>query len=165
MLTQVNKLLKEDKVDLARLAQLKLSLQEKLETLKQLDSEVLELFADEKGLDAEIQSADEYKDGIYSAMVGIDELSMKLKPPAVATPRPTDTVHIAAPPVAEQENCIKLPKLTIRQFDGDITQWTTFWDSYESAIHANTSLTDVDKFNYLRSLLRGTAHEARQCPV
>ena len=93
-------------------------------------------------------------------MVGIDELSMKLKPPAVATPCPTDTVHIAASPVAERENRIKLPKLTIRPFDEDITLWTTFWYSYKSAIHANTSLTDVDKFNYLRSLLRGTAREA-----
>ena len=73
MLTQVNKSLKEDKIDLARLAQLKLSLQEKLETLKQLDSEVLELFDDDEGLHAEIQGTDEYKDGIYSAMVGIDD--------------------------------------------------------------------------------------------
>ena len=64
MLTQVNKLLKEDKVDLAKLAQLKLSLQEKLETLKQFDSEVLEL-TDAEGVEAEIQSADECKDNIY----------------------------------------------------------------------------------------------------
>ena len=55
-----------------RLAQLKLSLQEKLETLKQLDSEVLELTED-KDLEAEIQSAHDYKDGVYAAVVGIDE--------------------------------------------------------------------------------------------
>lgn len=159
MLTQVYKLLRAEEVDLARLAQLKLSLQEKLETLKQLDSEVLEL-TDEKGVDAEIKSADEYKDDIYAAMVGIDEQNMKLKPPIMSgTPPPTDPVHMAAP-VTERENRIKLPKLTIRPFDGDITQWTTFWDSYDLAIHANTSLTDVDKFNYLHSLLRGAACEA-----
>lgn len=40
MLTQVNKLLKADKVDLVKLAQLKLSLQEKLDALEQFDSEV-----------------------------------------------------------------------------------------------------------------------------
>ncbi len=86
---------------------------------------------------------------------------MKLKPRSVSgTPPPADTVHVAMPAV-ERENHIKLPKLSIRPFDGDITQWTTFWDSYNSAIHANTSLNDVDKFNYLRSLLRGT----RQYPV
>ena len=83
MLTQVNKSLKADKVDLVKLAQLKLSLQEKLDTLKQFDSEVLELTEDD-GVEAEIQNADEYKDGIYSAMVGIDKLSMKLKTPSVS---------------------------------------------------------------------------------
>lgn len=45
----------------------------------------------------------------------------------------------------------------MRPFDGDITQQMTFWDCYESAIHANAGCTDIDKFNYL---LRGTAREA-----
>ena len=48
----------------------------------------------------------------------------------------------------------------IDPFNGDITTWTTFWDSYESAIHNNTELSDIDKFNYLKSLLEHTAHEA-----
>ena len=39
-------------------------------------------------------------------------------------------------------------------------RWTSFWDSYESAIHNNKELTDVDKFNYLRSLLERTAYDA-----
>ena len=52
---------------------------------------------------------------------------------------------------------IKLPKLTIPPFEGDITKWTPFWDS---AIHRNSSLTEINKFNYLRSLLRGTARES-----
>ena len=55
---------------------------------------------------------------------------------------------------------IKLPKLTIPPFEGDITKWTPFWDSYDSAIHRNSSLTEINKFNYLRSLLRGTARES-----
>ena len=95
-------------------------------------------------------------------MVGIDELNLKFKLPTVVsgTPPPVEPARIAAPPVTERETRIKLPKLTIRPFEGDITQWTTFWDSYNSAIHANTSLSDMDKFNYLRSLLRGAACEA-----
>ena len=124
---------------------------------------MLEL-TDAEGVEAEIQSADEYKDNIYSAMVGIDELNLKFKLPTVVsgTPPPVEPVGIAAPPVTEHETCIKLLKLTIHPFEGDINQWTTFWDSYNSAIHANTSLNDVDKFNYLHSLLRGAAHEP--CP-
>ena len=45
-------------------------------------------------------------------------------------------------------------------FNDDHTKWITFWDSYKSAIHDNRELTDVEKFNYLRSLLEHSAHEA-----
>lgn len=44
----------------------------------------------------------------------------------------------------------KLPKLTMPTFAGDILQWQTFWDSFESAVHDNSSLSDVEKFNYLK---------------
>lgn len=56
----------------------------------------------------------------------------------------------------------KLPKLTLPKFKGDVTKWNTFWDSYESAIHNNDNITKVDKFNYLNSLLEGTALRAIQ---
>ena len=42
MLTQIDTLLTEDPPDLARLSQLKLSIQEKLETIKLLDGELLD---------------------------------------------------------------------------------------------------------------------------
>lgn len=35
-----------------------------------------------------------------------------------------------------------------------------FWDAYKAAIHDNADLSDIDKFNYLRSLLERTALEA-----
>jgi hypothetical protein len=51
----------------------------------------------------------------------------------------------------------KLPKLTLPHFYGDITQWQTFWDCFESSVHLNTTLSDVQKFSYLRSLLHDDA--------
>ncbi|XP_053406422.1 uncharacterized protein LOC123546015 [Mercenaria mercenaria] len=51
----------------------------------------------------------------------------------------------------------RLPKLDLPTFNGSILEWQSFWDSYESAIHANPSLTDVQKFNYLKSLLKQDA--------
>lgn len=33
----------------------------------------------------------------------------------------------------------------------------TFWDSFRSAVHENPELHDIDKFNYLKSLLKGSA--------
>ena len=38
--------------------------------------------------------------------------------------------------------------------------WYSFWDSYESTIHKNEDLANVDNFHYLNSLLKGSACEA-----
>ncbi len=55
---------------------------------------------------------------------------------------------------------VRLPKLSIKPFNGILTQWTPFWDSYKCAIHENIELSKVDKFNYLRSMVSNTALEA-----
>ena len=55
---------------------------------------------------------------------------------------------------------VKLPKLALKKFKGDVTKWHTFWDSFESSIHLNPELADVDKFNYLSSLVEGVVAEA-----
>ena len=142
-------------IDTSKLLRIKLSLEEKLGTLKTLDSEILDL-TKEDDLGDEIEQADSFKEGIYAAMVEIGKLCAAA--PAAATsvaPPPTHTT----PPTADASR-VKLPKLSLKPFSGDITTWTTFWDSYESAIHKSSALSDIDKFNYLKSLLDRTAHEA-----
>ena len=52
---------------------------------------------------------------------------------------------------------VKLPKLEVRKFSGKIQDWREFWDSFESAIHKNESLSDVDKFTYLQGLVEQPA--------
>lgn len=49
-------------LDIKRLLQLKLSLEEKLSTLKQLDGEILDLIDNEDGVTDEIEQADEFKE-------------------------------------------------------------------------------------------------------
>ena len=44
---------------------------------------------------------------------------------------------------------MKLPKLNMRKFDGNLTKWSTFWDSFASSVHKNPSHSSIDKFNYL----------------
>ena len=60
---------------------------------------------------------------------------------------------------------VKLSKLQLRSFSGDLTQWTSFWDSFQSAIHINEQLSEIEIFeieifNYLNSLLERSAREA-----
>lgn len=54
----------------------------------------------------------------------------------------------------------KLPESHIKRFAGDPKDWQSFWESFRSAVDTNSSLTNVDKFNYLRSLLEGPALNA-----
>ena len=60
-------------------------------------------------------------------------------------------VHI--PP----ENASRLPKLTLPHFSGDPVDWIHFWDSFSAAVDKKTSLSDIGKFTYLRSVLKGEA--------
>lgn len=52
---------------------------------------------------------------------------------------------------------VKLPKLVIDKYAGDISQWQYFWGQFETAVHKNLNLTKTDKFSYLRSYLTGPA--------
>ena len=77
--------------------------------------------------------------------------------------RPVQTTEIVRPVVSDSSEPIstvtrpRLPRLTLLTFKGDVTRWTSFWDSYNSAIHSNSQLTTIDKFNYSHSLVEGPA--------
>lgn len=144
-----------DPFDGDKLSQLRMCLEEKLQTLKQLDAEIVELVADGE-LEDEIAGADGYKENIFAALTRIERA---LHPPAVAT-RPAPLPTVGTPVTPHVSNKVKLPKLALPRFGGSILQWPTFWDSFESAVHKNLDLSDVDKFNYLRSLLERTAYDA-----
>jgi len=48
----------------------------------------------------------------------------------------------------------------LHPFSGDLTKWTSFWESFEAAVHHNDDLSEIEKFNYLTSLLERLAREA-----
>ena len=55
---------------------------------------------------------------------------------------------------------VKLPKIPLPKFNGDITKYFSFWDSFQSMIDSNEDLSSVDKFNYLQRSLEGAAARA-----
>ena len=46
----------------------------------------------------------------------------------------------------------KLPKLVIKEFNGNVLNWQTFWDQFESTIHSKINLNYIDKFSCFRDL-------------
>ena len=51
----------------------------------------------------------------------------------------------------------KLPKLEMKRFNSRPTEWQAFIDCFDSAVHSNPKLSNIDKTNYLKSLVEGPA--------
>ena len=66
----------------------------------------------------------------------------------------------ATPAFAPSSDRVKLPKISLPHFRGSYMKWTAFWDCFESAVHRNHHLSEIEKFTYLRSLLEGAAYDA-----
>lgn len=52
---------------------------------------------------------------------------------------------------------VKLPIIKLPSFDGNYFMWLEFRDTFESLIHNNGTIPDINKFHYLRSSLEGSA--------
>ena len=59
----------------------------------------------------------------------------------------------------ESDLKVKLPKIALSKFSGQALKWQTFWDQFESFIHSKESLSDIDKFTYLKGLLTSSASD------
>ena len=156
---QIEDILASETPDKEKLSLLRLTLNEKLETIKGLDSEVIELSEDEEALVSEIEQGDGYKDIVFNALIRVDRI-MKAPPARGSLIPPTDT---PPPPPGSRLSRLRLPKLQLRSFSGDLTKWTSFWESFESAVHDNDGHREVQ----LPQLPLGTLHPRsciRTCP-
>ncbi|XP_062700372.1 uncharacterized protein LOC134284888 [Aedes albopictus] len=69
----------------------------------------------------------------------------------------------ADPPIqlsqASGQSRVKLPEVKLPSFDGTISEWITFRDSFKSLIDSNQQLTPFDKFSYLVASLTKDARK------
>ena len=153
-ITRVEEQLASSTPDADKLAALKLTLKEKLDVLKHLDEQIIDSVDGEDEIAREIELADTFNETIYDAIVKVERhLSSLSATPTTPPPRP-------ALATASSSTRVRLPKLHIKPFNGDLTTWTPFWESFSSSVHDNRDLTPTDKFTYLRSLLERVALDA-----
>ncbi|XP_071652521.1 uncharacterized protein [Temnothorax longispinosus] len=69
--------------------------------------------------------------------------------------RGTDAAAQGAPPAPRSE--IRLPKIALPQFTGDLDQWPSFIALYNTAIRENRGVSDIEKYQYLLASLSGEA--------
>ncbi|XP_054713428.1 uncharacterized protein LOC129222889 [Uloborus diversus] len=128
----------------------------KFEMLSAVDSE-LEANFEPNELEKEIETSEEYREKVtvwkFRATKRINEMRQN----SLEVSRISENQNRSFETSSNSTIRDKLPKLTIAKFYGDVSQWLTFWNSFESAIHKNELLNNVDKFNYLKAYLGGTA--------
>ena len=47
----------------------------------------------------------------------------------------------------------------MEEFDGNILNWRGLWEQFKTTIGENNTLSDIEKFTYLKTLLKGSAHD------
>ena len=139
--------------------QLRESIMETVTTVKKLDDDIIGLIADDKDSTAEVVG-NEIEDtaktrGDATKMVKRldDVLKVSSSGAAAASVVQETNEGSELPSVNGAKIRAKLPKLEVKRFGGNVCKWQEFWDSFESSIHKNECLSDVDKFNYLRGLI------------
>lgn len=63
----------------------------------------------------------------------------------------------AHPPVNQVLQNVKLPTISLPTFDGAYEHWLEFRDTYLSLVHNCKEITNIQKFHYLKSSLKGSA--------
>lgn len=121
-------------------------LKDKIGLLEELDAEVQAYVADEK-LEAESQECHEYS---FKARKCLTLLKRVFAPESVVS-------NAAASGSQRADLHVKLPKRKLPVFNGTVAGWQPFWDQFDSSIHSNRSLSEVEKFNYLLDSLSDAA--------
>ncbi|XP_053698863.1 uncharacterized protein LOC128745815 [Sabethes cyaneus] len=52
---------------------------------------------------------------------------------------------------------LKLPTITLPEFNGDYKEWLTFHDTFHALIHVNRDVPAIQKFHYFKSAVTGEA--------
>ena len=74
--------------------------------------------------------------------------STKIEPKST----PLDTSSSSISDVSSHSH-IKLPKLSVPSFNGDVMKWAVFWERFQAIIHENPRLDNHEKLTYLREAI------------
>ncbi|XP_063993672.1 uncharacterized protein LOC135171214 [Diachasmimorpha longicaudata] len=127
-------------------------LQDRFKTLPEIQERLEEL--DENEVQRQFELEDSFDTVVGDALELLDQHELQRSRESSISQSPAP----APPTVVHNLPCRpRLPEIRVPDFDGAIEEFPTFWDAYSSVIHDNTDLEAVQKFQYLRGLLKGGA--------
>ena len=105
--------------DKSKVLAVKSKLNFRLSTLQKINNELLGLIEDEDAYENYQNKADDFEIKIEQVIINIDSIILKPEPSPVMHPF---IPQIVPPPTPHQNHSIKLPKIDIRTFSGDVTE-------------------------------------------
>ncbi|GBN63698.1 hypothetical protein AVEN_180264-1 [Araneus ventricosus] len=98
----------------------------------------------------EDEETDKFIEEQLSIQEDIDEIWLSINSQLIKPNSDTMSQH------SNGEN-VKLPKLSLPSFNGNIQDWLSFSDHFKASVHNNENLTRSMKLQYLKGLLTGDA--------
>jgi hypothetical protein len=132
----------------AQLEERRLKLNEQWSQYHDIQSQI-EFLDETEGNDRSI-----FEEAYYSLCAKICEL---LNPTLSLHAQPTSPSTSSITNRSEHHVAVRLPKLSLPLFSGKYNEWFPFFDSFNSVIHSNASLSNVQKLQYLKSSVTSDA--------
>lgn len=98
-----------------------------------------------------------FEEAFYTLTGKIRELLQPASTSSVPRPVSRSSSTSVVTDTPESLAHVRLPKLNLPLFSGKYDEWYPFFDTFNSIIHSNTSLTDIQRLQYLRASLAGDA--------
>jgi Protein of unknown function (DUF1759). len=118
---------------------------ERANNLLKISDDLLDNFA--------IHTQDEEYQQHEDEISAISEKLEKLKLQLLKTAQTAQQASEVKLPTVE----VRLPKLELPTFDGNLDEWLSFRDLFMAAVHDNAGLTGAQKLQYLKASVKGTA--------
>ncbi len=142
----------------SQLKNLRARLEQKQAKLESIDNEILSI-CDVEHIDNEVRESEvinfkiiEVTSRIERALTTNEAHHERSSTSATETNSTTSET-----PRNETRSRSRLPKLDLQKFSGDILKFSGFWDRFETAIDKNSDIPKIEKFNYLKYYLEGSA--------
>ena len=144
-----------DDIQKGQLKVLRQFLEQKKKVLHEYEEQILDLCPVQE-IDKEIEEADDIHTKIndvfeydYGQAVSVSDKNASATSHSNANTA-LDLQHSESTTVAP-----KLPKLILQKFKGEITEFQSFWDAFNSTIDQNSGIPNTDKSKHLIAVLEG----------
>ena len=142
---------------------LKLNYDTQVKKILRTENEIANLITEDEALPWEMEDTLVVNDIVYQYISNTDALIQSLVQ-SMEIPKIKDSTPPNSPPrpmsnyaVTPREPKVRLRKLELKPFDGNILNWQPFWDQFDSSVHNQPYLSDIDKFSYLKTFLTSAA--------